>query len=209
MTPYYQDDHVTLYHGDCRDVLPTLAPVDLVVTDPPYGVGFQYGIHEDAEAGYWEWMGPLFEMLRGMAPVVLITTGFRHMWKYPPPTWALCWAKPGSVRASALGGFSEWEPVLVYGKRRIYNDLKVLPDAANHSREAGWHPCPKPLRLMTWLVTEGSDPGATVLDPFAGSGTTLVAAKQVGRKAIGIEIDEAYCEGVATRLSQEVLGLTA
>jgi site-specific DNA-methyltransferase (adenine-specific) len=73
--------------------------------------------------------------------------------------------------------------------------------------DAKGHPCPKPLRWMTWATSLASLPGETVLDPFAGSGTTLLAAKSLGRRAIGIEIEERYCEIAAQRCSQEVLGL--
>lgn len=212
MKPYHQEAGVTIYHGDCRELLPELT-ADVVITDPPYGVGHKY---EDS-AGYTdtaeEWENlvlPAFDLMRKAAPLVLITTGFRHMWKFPQPTWALCWAKPGSTRKSGLAGFSEWEPVLVYGKRQIYNDFKLLPDCNNHSNGAtGSHPCPKPIKLLTWLVQQASDPGATVLDPFMGSGTTLVAAKQLNRRSVGIELNERYCEIAAKRLGQEVLNLWA
>lgn len=209
MTPYYDDGSCVIYHADCREALPQLK-ADVVITDPPYGVGHKY----QEGAGYtdtveeWESLVlPAFELMRESAPLVLITTGFRHMWKFPQPTWALCWAKPGSTRKSGLRGFSEWEPVLVYGKRQIYNDFKLLPDCVSHSKATGSHPCPKPLKLLTWLVEQASDPGAAVLDPFMGSGTTLVAAKQLNRPAVGIELNEAYCEIAAKRLGQEVLDL--
>ena len=210
MTPYFQRDGITIYHADCRDVLPTLEPgsVDLVLTDPPYGVNFKYtDAYQDKEDAYREWMLPVFEEMRRVGKLVMLTTGMRHLWMYPPATWVMCWAKPGSTRQSALGGFSEWEPVLVYGKRRIWNDFKYLPDAANHSRESGDHPCPKPVRMARWLVAEGSDENALILDPFMGSGTTLRAAMDLGRKAIGIEIEERYCEIAAKRLQQAVLPL--
>jgi site-specific DNA-methyltransferase (adenine-specific) len=135
----------------------------------------------------------------------MLTPGIANIWLYPPADWVLCWAKPGSPRRSNLGGFNEWEPVLMYGKRRIYNDLKWLAAWNNTSSHTGDHPCPKPENLMRWLVEQGSDPTDTILDPFAGSGTTLVAAKALGRKAIGIEIEERYCEIAVRRLQQSVM----
>jgi len=212
VTPYYDQDGVTIYHADCRDVLPTLAPasVDLVLTDPPYGVGFKYSdAYDDAAADYREWMLGCFREMQRVGRLTMITTGMRHLWMYPPATWVMCWAHPGSTRASALGGFSEWEPVLVYGKRRIYNDFKYLPHAANISAESGGHPCPKPLRLYHWLILQGSDPGALILDPFLGSGTAARAAKDLGRRCIGIEIEERYCAIAVERLRQMVLPLPA
>ena len=203
MTPYYEHAGITIYHGDCREVLPSLEPMDLVLTDPPYGVRFKYTeAYEDTFEGYTEFAMDVFRAARAKAPVMLITTGMKNLWLYPPADWVLCWAKPGSTRRSALGGFNEWEPVLVYGKPRIYNDFKYLPDCVNHSDQSGEHPCPKPLELYKWLLN--SCPGESVLDPFIGSGTTLRAAKDLGRRAIGIEIEEKYCEIAAKRLSQEV-----
>ena len=208
MTPYYEDAWSTIYHGDNRDVLPLLAPVDLVFADPPYGVGMEYGdaYSDDGGKGYLSWMERLADQLQALAPVVFVTPGIRNVSAWPAPTWMLAWHKPGSSRRSDLGGFNTWEPVLMYGKRRIYNDAKRLPDCVNHAKgDTGDHPCPKPLALLSWLIADGSDEGGTVLDPFLGSGTTMRAAKTLGRKAIGIEIEERYCEIAAKRLAQEVL----
>lgn len=208
LTPYYDDGTVVIYHGDCQDVLPRLGAVDLVLTDPPYGVGFKYGDrYTDGDKQYAEWIKVVFDALVPLSGVIMLTPGIRNVWLYPPATWVLCWAKPGSPRRSDLGGFNEWEPILMYGKRRIYNDFKRLPAWNNTSKDTGDHPCPKPINLFRWLVEQGSDPGHIVLDPFMGSGTTLRAAKDLGRRAIGIEIEERYCEIAARRLSQEVLQL--
>ena len=205
--PYYEDDACTIYHGDCRDLLPWA--VDVVFADPPYGVGLTYGdsYEDDGGEGYEAFLRTLSGQLQRSAPLVLVTPGIRNMWAWPKPTWVLNWQKPGSTRRSDLGGFNEWEPVLMYGKKRIYNDAKRLPDCSNHSSDTGDHPCPKPLMLLTWLLSVAAEPGQTVLDPFMGSGTTLVAAKSLGLKAIGIEIEERYCEIAARRLAQGVLAL--
>jgi site-specific DNA-methyltransferase (adenine-specific) len=204
--PYYQDDWVTIYHGDCREVIASLpGRFDLTLTDPPYGVSMTYGsTYLDDEA---DWVLPIIEDCRVMSSVVLVTPGLRNAWNYPKPTWALCWGKPGSPRRSDLGGFNEWEPVLMYGKRRIYNDFKRLPAWNNTTPDAADHPCPKPLKLMHWLVEIGCDPGGLVFDPFMGSGTTLRAATNLGRRAIGIDIEERYCEIAVQRCAQEVLAL--
>lgn len=208
MTPYYDHAGITIYHADCRDVLPQLEPVDLVLTDPPYGVGFKYPSYEDTEENFSFIPGVIGKMIE-ITPRVVCCMSMRRLFDMPRPKSLLCWAKPGSVRVNPLGGFSEWEPILVYGKARYRNDFKYLPDCNNHLKEAGDHPCPKPIRLFLWLIgTELSEP-STILDPFMGSGTTLVAAKQLGRKAIGIEIEEKYCEIAARRLEQEVLDFTA
>ena len=206
MKPYYEADGITIYHGDCLDILPGLS-ADAIITDPPYGVNFDYGTpdYDDGAKNYQSWVAERFAACRRAAPLVLLTAGIANLWHYPKPSWVLCWAKPGSTRRNELGGFNEWEPVLVYGKRRIYNDFKYLPDCSNHSDSDIGHPCPKPLRLLLWLVSICSDPGTMILDPFVGAGTTLRAAKDLGRKAIGIEIEERYCEIAAKRMAQRVL----
>jgi len=126
MKPYYQDDYCTIYHGDCREILPSLPKVDLVLTDPPYG------------------------------------------WK-----------------------------------------TKLYGDSSNtRSRLTKVHPTQKPVALMAWCISIAKNP-PLILDPFMGSGTTLRAAKDLGRKAIGIEIEEKYCEIAAKRLAQGVLEFSA
>lgn len=207
MKPYYSDSACTIYHGDCREILPTLPKVDLVLTDPPYGVGLKYESHDDSRENYQQFINTAFDLIMGAADAVLITPGIRNVWLYPPAKWVICWFKPGSTSRNDTGGFNEWEPILLYGKRKFQQDVKRLPDCVNHSKESGDHPCPKPIRLFTWLVDNASKQMETILDPFMGSGTTLRAAKDLGRKAIGIEIEEKYCEIAAKRLAQEVLPL--
>lgn len=201
MTPYYQDDLVTLYHGDCRDLLPSVE-ADVVVTDPPYGLSFRDAMW-DAERPDW------LPEARRLARVVVFTTAPLTMFLYPEPDWVACWARPASNSRTPTGGFNHWTPVLIYGRVKFPTDLLSLHAIANASEDWIDHPTPKPVKLMTWLVEHSSFPTDTVLDPFAGSGTTLVAAKNLGRRAIGIEIEERYCELAAKRCSQEVLGLVA
>ncbi len=200
MQPYYEQDGITIYHGDCREILPGLSSVDLVLTDPPYGLHYQ-GEGWDAERPDW------LPWVQGLAPVVAFTTAPLTMWDYPRPDWVLCWARPASNSRSLLGGFNHWSPVLVYGKPKFPVDLISL-HAIQHSAPI-WikHPSPKPEALMRWLVRYGCSKGGTVLDPFMGSGATLRAAVDMGRQAIGIEIEERYCEIAANRLRQMVLPL--
>jgi len=209
--PYYSREGITIYHGDCRDVLPTLSAIDVVLTDPPYGVGFEYAsLYHDTRANYGEFIGGVFQQMQRLTDRIIITPGIRNLWLYPPADWVLCWAKPGTMGRSDLGGFNAWEPVLMYGKRRIWQDLfHATPGTALGAamRETGDHPCPKPLTLFKWLLEQLSDQGEMILDPFMGSGTSLRAAKDLSRNAIGIEIEERYCEIAANRLAQEVLPL--
>lgn len=200
MKPYYERDGIVIYHGDALEVLPTLErdSIDLVLTDPPYGVGLA---EWDEKLVPMEWLTEC----RRVARTVAFTPGVTHMWKYPAPDWSFCWARPASVQRNGLGGFNHWELFLIYGRPKLLIDLVVLPHSGN--TEQLDHPCPKPLPLLRSLVERLSDPGDIILDPFMGSGTTLRAAKDLGRKAIGIEIEERYCEVAAKRLSQEVLAL--
>lgn len=202
-TPYYERAGITLYCGDALDLMPKLAAEGIrpgiTATDPPYGVG------------YAEWdhgIPPLLwlEIARAISEVVAFTPGNGRQHLYPPPIWTLAWARPGSIQVAASGKLSNWEPILVYGKRNTFTvDLKTLP--GNTGAAHFDHPCPKPLALMAWIVNESKTSGL-VLDPFAGSGTTLRAAKDLGRPAIGIEISEDYCKVAVSRLGQEVLPFT-
>jgi len=202
MKPYFQDEHVTIYHGSAFDLMPADASGLTIVTDPPYGVGFSYASYQDTPEAF----DAIRRALTGWAATaeqMALFMSMRQLFTMPPPKWMLCWAKPGSCRRSAVGGFSEWEPILLYGKWRVANDCKILPDCVNHSTDAAQgHPCPKPIKLLTWLVglTEG-----VVHDPFAGSGTTGRAAKDLNRKAVLYEIEERYCEIAASRMAQGVL----
>jgi site-specific DNA-methyltransferase (adenine-specific) len=202
--PYYQDEAVTIYHGDCRELLPMMPKVDLVLTDPPYGVGFKYESHDDTNEGYDDWCKEWFEALKKTKPqTIAVSCGLSNITKWEKPTWVLAWHKPASMGRCVVG-FNNWEPVLIYGKpkKQIVDVFKAVikPDKSLEG-----HPCPKPLGWGLWLVENLAPQGGIILDPFMGSGTTLRAAKDLGRKAIGIEIEEKYCEIAAKRMAQEVL----
>lgn len=203
MKPYYESGGITIYHGDCRDILPTLAPVDLVLTDPPYGVGLEYASYDDTAAAWRDLMLWLIPEARRIASMVIMPSCriLELPWIYSafPPDWLLCWYK-GSPGTAGFLGFNDWEPMLVYGKTKglqMHDYFYAQPEPFTNG-----HPCPKPLRWAEWILARIS---GSVIDPFMGSGTTLRAAKDLGRKAIGIEIEERYCDLAAKRMSQEVL----
>jgi site-specific DNA-methyltransferase (adenine-specific) len=205
MTPYYQDDLVTIYHGDCRDVGVDLDGAALV-TDPPYGLG---GIMQGGEVKWplwegrsqaglpWDQSAPDFIAELASSRHQAIVWGGNYF-PLPPARGWLVWDK--IVREFSSGHCELAWTNLDQPIRRFYYAHGQL------ASEGKYHPTQKPLPLMRWCVamTEGS-----VLDPFMGSGSTLVAAKDLGRKAIGIEIEERYCEIAARRCAQEVLGLSA
>jgi DNA modification methylase len=215
MTPYYDEAGITIYHGDCRDVLPPLGLVDLVLTDPPYGNATDYDEHDDTPHGLEQIIAATMPLMRQVARVVVLTPGIANVHRYPPPTWLLAWVQ---AHGSGTGkwGFNEWQPVLVYGtdpylsagkgRRPDVIRSRIGGGALVKERAAIAHPCPKPLDFWTRLLIRCSpDPTDTILDPFMGSGTTLRAAKDLGRRAIGVDISERYCEVAARRLGQGVL----
>lgn len=197
VTPYYSDDATCIILGDCRELLPLMPKVDLVLTDPPYGVGFK-GEEWDLKIPLW-WL----PLARPLARTVAFTTAPTTLWDYPRPDWVAMWYRPAAQSRSASGGFNHWSPIPIYGKHKLTVDSINL-HAMQYATYVD-HPSPKPLALFRWLVAELSED--SVLDPFMGSGTTLRAAKDLGRKAIGIEIEERYAEIAAKRMSQSVMAL--
>ena len=209
MKPYYEDDLVTLYHGDCREWMPE---ADVIVTDPPYGIDWntegksrQRGATFDFPrvTGDTEPFDPAFLLALGLPSVLFGANHYAD--RLPPsPSWFV-WDKRVSMGSNDqadcemawtnLGG-----PARVY--RQVWNGGAGTTE--NRVGRHRVHPTQKPVELMRWVVLRTA---GTVLDPFMGSGSTLVAAKSLGRRAIGIEIEERYCEIAAHRCSQEVLGL--
>jgi len=220
MKPYYEDDSVTIYHGDCRELLPTIT-ADVLVTDPPYGVELaarstkrairpgSYTRFADTPEYVADVAAPVVAALVAAGISAAVTPGVRNMWQYPRP------ADVGVIWSPAGAGMSSWgfccsHPIFYYGKDPyLARGLGSRPNGMqwNNATEENGHPCPKPLPVMTWLVRRVSIAGALVLDPFMGSGTTLRAAKDLGRRAIGIELEERYCEIAARRMGQEVLDI--
>ena len=207
MKPYYDHAGITIYHGDCREILPSLPKCDLMLTDPPFGIGLEYGLFDDTESNVLSVVQEVIPLARTLSKRILLTCGTRQIHFYPPPDWILCWLN----RAGAFRnpwGFTCWRPILAYGSDPyLENRMGSRPDVIEHreSAEKNGHPCPKPIGFWKKLLVRGSVKETDlIIDPFMGSGTTLVAAKNLGRKAIGIEIEERYCEIAAKRLAQEV-----
>jgi len=207
--PYYQDDAVVIYHADCRDILPLIPDksIDLVLTDPPYNVGLDY-CNGDNNDKYKEWSSAWFAITP--KPIVL-TPGMVNlsMWfSIANPTWVIAWCKPNQCSPSALGGFNTWEPLLVYGhiNKHIGSD-SIIYSISTNQQDTGDHPCPKYQPAWSKILIMISKPSDLILDPFLGSGTTAYCAKKLGRKCIGIEIEEKYCEIAAKRCSQTVMNL--
>lgn len=209
-TPYYDHAGITIYHGDCREILPRLA-FDSFITDPPYGVDFAgkatkhtaasggYTTVDDADAGPQAVALALSRADRGA-----VFSGIRLMFKYPVPRDVGCVYCPSGAGRGPWG-FTCFNPILFYGKRPGGPTSPSSIQSFATSDNLGGHPCAKPVRWLSWLVGLVSLDGDVILDPFMGSGTTLRAAKDLGRRAIGIEIEERYCEIAAKRMAQETL----
>jgi site-specific DNA-methyltransferase (adenine-specific) len=218
--PYYERDGIVIYHGDCREILPTLAPVDLVLTDPPYGISLNtqrakaQGRGTRAYKRDWPSIegdaGPFDpSFLLCFKKVILFGANY-YADKLPTSSAWIIWDKVDDLKSGRDVGFNDhpdaelaWSSFS--GPMRIIRHrwMGVLRDSENGATHL--HPTQKPVALMSEIINWRTVPGETILDPFMGSGTTLRAAKDLGRKAIGIEIEEKYCEIAAKRLSQSVL----
>lgn len=219
MTPYYQDDAVTIYHGDCREILEAIA-CDAVVTDPPYGIGLENHGQNDGRRRAADYtvagdgcQGVGLHVLEWAACRNLPTVFFASPRKPWPGDWRnlLVWDKGGAVGGggdTATCWKQTWELVQVANRGPLFGsrDESVLRYPIT-PKDSTLHACQKPLALMRYLLAKLG--AALPVDPFMGSGTTLRAAKDLGRKAIGIEIEERYCEIAAKRMQQEVLGLVS
>ena len=215
----------TLYLGDCREVLPTLGKVDAVVTDPPYGINlarktsdyrdskfFDAGESLEATTLYEDSPDAIRTLIADVMPLILLHSsramifcGPAMLWAYPEP------ASIGSVFTPNGAGRTAWgfqctHPVLFYGKDPFLQDGKGgRPNSWRHEQpnpEKIDHPCPKPVAWMRWAMDRATREGETVCDPFAGSGTTGVAAVQMGRDFIGIEREAKYFDIACKRVEQ-------
>ncbi len=238
MDPYYSDDSVTIFHGDCRDILPGLSGVDLFFTSPPYNLTRNMGADSlaarklaEGYASYGDDM-PQDEYddwqceVVGLMWAALSDTGaifYNHKPRSMNGTMVLptiygdglplrqvvIWNRETGLNFSQTFFLPKCEWIMVWAK----SDWSLIDKSASQVGDV-WtirpensqrHPAPFPLALPKRAIA--ATPAAVVCDPFMGSGTTLRAAMDLGRKAIGIEVDERYCEIAVERLGQQVLAL--
>ena len=214
-TPYYDDGNgIVIYHGDCREILPHLPKVDLVLTDPPYGIN-----HASGHGASWE--NTVIANDHSTEARDFVLDCLKHVpalvfgtWKMPRPSNARQVLIFDKGPAFGMGDLSfpwknSFEEIYVIGDgfKADRRDEGVLRGHFTAFSEAAGrvHPNEKPISLLAYLISR--HPAQTILDPFMGSGTTLRAAKDLGRKCIGVEIEERYCEIAVKRLAQEVLSL--
>lgn len=229
MKPYYERDGIVIYHGDCRDIVPTLSGVDMVVTDPPYGVGYRGGhFHSgdvriqnkrEALAGddgdVYSWSVPLlFDVCRG--PCYLFFSDSRASDVYRSVEAArgqihalIIWHKTNAKYAAMNSQYKQRHEPLLYCKGPKAKTLWAGPSTEStvwemkRDAENVYHPTQKPVAVMGRAI--GNHDAELILDPFMGAGSTLRAAADLGRRAIGIEVEERYCEIAAERLRQKTL----
>lgn len=234
MTPYYEDAKagIVLYHGDSREVLPTLGAVDHVITDPPFSERTHKGADAGARPGvdganrkplgYLPWVpddarqyvaaatllcaGWIVTMTdHTLAPTIsdALSAAGRYVFA-PLPYYA-----PGSTVRLSGDGPCSWTTWIVTARTAALSRWGTLP--GGYTAKPGWLGTErmggKPLPLMEEIVSDYSREGETILDPFAGSGTTLVAGKRLGRKAIGVELEEKWCETAARRIERAQFGV--
>lgn len=230
MTPYYEDDACVIYHGDCREVTKWLE-ADVLVTDPPYGINYKserFGSDNRPVIAGEDYTGRssgrhLTVQHVRVRDAALKTWGATRpglvfgSWRAPRPSntvHRLIWDKS----PVGQGGVGPWrvadEEIYLIGPAEVWGSKGSAQPHTNVLRIRGFgsvqgdrpaHPTPKPVGLMVHLIT--NIPPGVIADPFMGSGSTLRAAKDLGRRAIGVEIEERYCEIAAKRLAQEVLAL--
>ena len=244
--PFYQDDWVTLYHGDNADILPMLGPVEHVITDPPYSErvhgnsrsermvsandrGGRYGAdtRRNVDLGFDHITAEEMQFIAAQSArlacrwvLTFSDTESSHLWRESMEAEGLDYVRTGAwIKIGCTPQFSGDRPAMGFeaitichprgrkrwnggGKHAVWSVPIVLDRGGTGAR---LHTTQKPIELMDALVDQFTDPGDVILDPYTGSGTTLVAAKGLGRRAIGIERDERYCEIAARRLAQDVL----
>lgn len=243
VTPYYERGGITIYHGDCREILTTMERVDCVVTSPPYNIRRNHShavgpnsLHKRVTAKFLnEWYDDsvpeadyqasqramVAQLLKTCDGSVFYNHKLRHgikrigrvihpmEWLYGLPLWCeIVWDRGGGLAFNSLRFIHSDERIYQFGHPKVWHDLgfttvwRIPPTSQGVD-----HPCPFPIEIPSRCIASTTDPGDLILDPFMGSGTTLGAAKDLGRRAIGIEIEERYCEVAAKRMEQEVLPL--
>lgn len=233
MTPYYTDDLVTLYHGDCRDVAEHLTPrsVDLLLTDPPYGMAFVSGWTLEKATVKSDGVRQGVRVVRGALNALAGTFAddmhalvFCHWESWPdfydnlchlfPIRNALIWSKGGGGMGDLRHEYAKDYEIVLFGARSRGRELvgKRVGAVLSHKRVPAQRrnvPFEKPVSLLAEFIERHCPGDGLVLDPFVGSGSTLQAAKLLGRRAIGVELDERMCEITAKRLDQGVLDFGA
>lgn len=212
LKPFYEHGGITIYHGDCRQVLPQLERADLVCTDPPYNVGKDYGKHNDAmsEDDYGAWCKEVVAACLLVADNQFwVAPRYKlQMWEALLPKSHLVVIPRGAGGPLRAGWCDQFAIALAIGKPSpvipdLWNGIRLKGEGYFFREETYDHPGYTPAPIMMKAITHLST--TSVIEPFCGTGTTLRCCKLLGRKCVGIELDEKWCEIAANSLSQEIL----
>lgn len=214
--PYYEEEGITIFHGDCREILPHLPKVDLVLTDPPYGVkmsegfegfegfgGFGVPIARRQYPDQWDEDRPhpdIFKLILARSDSAIIFGGNFFADILPRSRRWIVWDK-----LNTMPTFGDCELAWTNINRKSVKKKVVEWNGLLGKERERFHPTQKPVELMIWCIENYSKEGAVILDPYGGSGTTAKAAKATNRKCLLVEAEEKYCEIAVKRLRQEVL----
>lgn len=210
MTPYYDQDGITIYHGDCREIAQQLSGIDAVISDPPYGMNYDTnstrfttngnGHGAPSKRRYAPVRGDdaPFSPRQWLAYPRVVLFGFNHFASDLPVGTTLVWIKKSD---KGFGSFlSDAELAWMKGGHGVYCKRDTSHFGEMRTRI---HPTQKPVPLMKWCIQKAKVPqGGLILDPYMGSGTTLLAAREMGMRAVGIELEEEYCKAAVQRLQQ-------
>ena len=220
MKPYYEHAGITIWHGDCREILSELRGESLIV-DPPFGINWGRASWDDDIAAYpalikWLVRTSIITVPSGWCFCFQAMPNCSNFHEWFPVGWRIFAACKNFAQIRPTGIWHSWDPVIFWSNgampRRNAESVNrdyFVGNVAGVFGDKNDHPCPRPLDTMKHIVDISTPINGMVIDPFMGSGTTLKAAKDTGRRAIGIEIEERYCEIAAKRLSQEVLDFRA
>ena len=212
MKPYYESHGITIFHGDCHEIAPTIPEeIGAVISDPPYGIGHFKGPSGAAVKGRKSLRRNThalhgddrpFDPSPWLAYPNVILWGANHYAQRLPPGRWLVWDKLDGVRS--FDSFSDVEIAWhkKTGANRIFHYLWKGVCQAGEKGERRSHPTQKPIALMEWCIEQAGEVKPVILDPFCGSGSTLIAARKKSLRAVGIEIEERYCEAAAIRLER-------
>lgn len=216
MKPYFQDKFTTIYNGDCKDVLQQLdINVNAVITDPPYGINYNSGHYKYGnpfseiigDNKYPTEMLELFEIIADKA--IILFANWETLRKIKLPTSVIIWAKNNWTAGDLNHEYARQYEIILFYALRNHKFTNGRPQDIIHCNRIvpTVHPTEKPVELISKLILQNTEQEDIILDPYLGSGTTAVAAKNTLRNCIGIEIEERYCEVTAKRLSQNVMEL--
>lgn len=213
--PYYQDKFCTIYHGDCLEIMPELEPVDFVFSDPPYNENKNYLTYKDnlPEDQYWEWVSRFLNAYKSISnnnmAIFISSKRVRQYWNLISDAHLIV-VRKGALGTPGPAYYRQYFCLLSTAKPKmqIYDlwwNIR-MPGEGYFFKEPRYpNPGLTGLNLTKRAINYFTEAGQVVFDGFVGTGTTLLAAKQLNRKAIGIEIEEKYCEIAVNRLAQEVI----